>query len=573
MKANEITTVLNHFRHSSYQRVLINGNWGIGKTKYVTDFINEHSSTCYVSLFGKKDINSLIQEIYFKIIGNTPKGTLKKHFRLLKEKLNSVNIRFAWVSLSIPIIEDLQNTLNKELDKKQTLIIIFDDLERKHDNLSIKEILGVIDSLSKIENIKTVLIAAKDQMEDKDKDIFIKYQEKAIDRTYTIEKYADDAPINILGEEVWNVLSILAENFKFNNLRTFEKTNLFIKEVIEILGEDIFTNKFTRADLYRMCYATVFFNIEHKSEMILLNTKDHNSTFTKAYYSTGESGTIEYLVNYILKNSLDNVMSKNVFHHIKKWYETGSYSKKDIINLITSINNDDENPRNFFSSEQEILELIDHTRAYLKKLDGNEPLDDIISRLSTAFAWCDVLSVDFGISDKEILNYLKNNISNRIDLEKNFHQNEIDLWHFHIESDKALKVVKSINEELKIEYYNQLLERIREYLVNNSYSKYIHLRDLTNSIFSIEDKTIRDIILKAMEDNSYFFPIPSGQITEELWNWCHLINKLIKDIDGYWKLDGYYDSFSSYFLDLEETKKDKMLRHRLNHLFGKIHQG
>ncbi|WP_216827861.1 KAP family NTPase [Alkalihalobacterium elongatum] len=570
MKANEITTVLNHLKDSSYQRVLINGNWGIGKTKYVTDFKNQYSNACYVSLFGKKDIDSLIQEIYFRIIENTPQGTLKKASSVLREKLTSVNIQFAGVSLSMPVIEDLNNTLNKELEKKETFIIIFDDLERKHDNLSIKEILGLIDSLSKIENIKTVLIAAKDQMEEKDKEVFKKYQEKAIDRTYTIEEYADDAPVNILEEQVWNVISVLAENFKFNNLRTFEKTNLFIKEVVDILGEEVFTEKFTTNDLYRMCYATVFYNIEHKSEMILLDTKETKSDFRNAYYTSGESGVIEYLTNYILKNSLDNAMSKNIFHHIKKWYETGSYSREKIVNIITSINSYEEKPRNFFSSEQEILELIDHARNYIKNINGNESIEEVISRLSTSFAWCDVLSVDFGISNEEIVTNVKNNISQSIDIEKNAFQNEINLWHFHIESEEALKVVRLINEEFKIEYYNQLLQRIEKCFYEGSYHKYTYIKDLSDSIISLKEKTIRDKILKSLSENRYFFPIPSGQITEELWNWCHRINRLIKNINQDWEQEGYYGTFLAFFIDLEETKNDKMLQHRLNHLFGII---
>ncbi|MGR5968275.1 hypothetical protein ACT7C1_08395 [Bacillus paranthracis] len=41
MKANEIINVLNLFKDSSYQKVLIRGNWGIGKTEYVSKFIKK----------------------------------------------------------------------------------------------------------------------------------------------------------------------------------------------------------------------------------------------------------------------------------------------------------------------------------------------------------------------------------------------------------------------------------------------------------------------------------------------------------------------------------------------------
>ncbi|MBK5458921.1 gas vesicle protein GvpD [Peribacillus sp. TH27] len=568
MKANEIITVLNHFNHSSYQRVLIDGAWGIGKTKYVLDFKDAYSDACYVSLFGKKDIDSIIQEIYFQIVDSVPNGKFKKYSRKVREIFNNVNIEFHGLTISVPLIEKLHSTLYKELGKKGTYIIIFDDLERKHHDLDIKEILGLIDSLAKIENIKTVLIATTDQLEE-DEETFKNYKEKAIDRTYTIEEYADEAPVEILGEEIWKVIGITAEEFEFNNLRTFEKTSLFIKEVIEILGEEIFTDKFTKDDVYRMCFATVFFKIEHKGDMKLLDTKEENSVIRNAFYTTDDNGVIEYLYNYILKNSLDNVMCKSVFHHIRKWFETGSYSKEIIINLIESINSYKEKPKSFYSSEQEILEIIENTREYITNLDGTEPMDDIISKLNTAFAWCEVLSVNFGISSEEIVKLVGENIPNKIDLTKSSYQNKIDLWDFHVESEEARKVVNSINEALKIEYYNLLVKQIRECFIQQSYNEYLNLRQLQDSIISTADIPIRDIVVKSISDNQFFFPIPSGRITEEHWYWCRIINRLIKDIEEHWGIENYHEDLKSYIYGLEITKQDKILQHRLRHLFEK----
>jgi hypothetical protein len=289
MKADKIITVLNQFKDSNYDRLLIKGTWGIGKTKYVSDFIASHSNSCYVSLFGKKSIDSIIQEIYFRIIENAPKGKMKKYLSIFREKLNNLDISYLGVSLSIPVIENIYNALNKELGRKDThthtYVIIFDDLERKHDDLGIKEILGLLDSLSKIENIKTVLIAATDQLEGENKETFNNYQEKAIDRIYTIEEFADEAPANILGEQAWNNLVKIAEEFKFKNLRTFEKTSLFINEVVDVLGEDIFSDKFTKEDLYKMCFATIIFDIEHQGKMVFLEGNGDKANLINAFYT------------------------------------------------------------------------------------------------------------------------------------------------------------------------------------------------------------------------------------------------------------------------------------------------
>ncbi|WP_350299504.1 P-loop NTPase fold protein [Peribacillus frigoritolerans] len=566
MKANEIVTVLNQFKDSSYQKGLIDGTWGIGKTKYVEDFKDAYIDACYVSLFGKKDIESIIQEIYFQIVDSVPKGKLKKHFSVWREKLNNINVRFYGFSISVPLIENLHKTLYKELNKKNTYIIILDDLERKHESLNIKEVLGLIDGLAKIEKIKTVLIAATDQLKGEDERTFKDYKEKAIDKSFTIDEYADEAPVKILGEQVWNVIGKYSDDFKFKNLRTFKKTDLFIKEVIKVIGEDKFTEKFTKDDVCRMCFATIFFKVEHKSEMKLLDTEGDASDFKNTYYKSSDAGVIEYLCNHILKNSLDNTQSKTVFHHIIKWYDTGTFPKETLFNLISSINNYEEKPKNFYSSEQEILNVIDNTKEYLRNLNGTEKIDEIVRNISTAFAWCEVLSIDFGLSGDEIISLANKNISNSIDLDTGLFHNELDS--IGVESGEARNIINSLNKALKFEYYEQLIIQIKNSYVDGSYNV-SYLRQLNVVINSIVDEKFRDSFIKNLSDNQFFFPIPSGRISEDLWTWCHQINKLIKDFDRRWELKNYYDDFKNYINGLDVVQDDKLLQHRLKTLFNR----
>lgn len=481
--------------------------------------------------------------------------------------MSTFDISYFGVSLSVPVIENIHNSLNKELSRKETFIIVLDDLERKHIELDIKEIFGIVDSLSKIENIKVVIVSAADQLPELDMENFKNYQEKAIDRIYTIEEYAEEAPVQILGERIWSVIGGIAKEFQFQNLRTYEKTNLFIREVIDVLGEEIFSDKFTRDDLYRMCFASVFFTIEHKGEMRLLDANDPKSDFMNAYYTESETGVIEYLSNYILRNSFDNDLSKKVFIFIKKWYETGNFSEEIIKKIINSITNHKEKPHNFFSSEDEILDTISNARNYISSLNGTEQIEDIILYLSTAFTWCEVLSVDFGISNEEILSLVSRNISTKIDITKDIYQNVIGSWGIRTESYKANIVVELINERIKIEYYNQLLKQIIVLLEQQTYHEISYLRRLREAIYSISEEPIRDSLLRTINKHNFLFPIPAGQITEQQWTWCHHINKLIREIQQYWGIENYYQDFSSYVHSLEIIKKDRMLQHRVKTLF------
>jgi len=565
MKANEIVSVLSHFKDSKYQKLFIDGPWGIGKTKYVLDFKKAYPDVCYVSLFGKKDTESIIQEIYFQIIENLPNSKLKKHSRKIREHLSNINIEFHGLTISVPLIEKLHSTLYKELDKKGEYLIIFDDLERKHHDLDIKEVLGLIDSLSKIDNIKTILIAATNQLNDEN-DTFNTYKEKTIDRTYTIEKYADEAPGNILGEEVWNVISALAEQFNFSNLRTFEKTNLFLKEVLSVISDDHFTIKFTRDDIYKMCFATVFFQVEHKGKMELLDSD--NDSFLKAHYQENTSGIIEYINDYVLKRSLGNDRNKNLLPLIKKWYDSGSFSEEKIIREINLINSYKESPKNFYSSEEEILELITSSKDYIDNLVGTENINEIFSNLSIVFPWCQILSIDFGISNEDIIYKMKTNISNHINIEKTVYKNKIDFWNSPTEGTELFSVSESINESIEIAYFNDLLKQIKELFHQENYKDYYYLKILIDSINQITFSS-REIVLESLDDNDFFFPVPSGKITDQQWQWCHFIVNLIAVINKQkWIQEDYFDKFSAYIFNLEITQKDKMLKHRIKHLLG-----
>ncbi|WIT26966.1 hypothetical protein [Bacillus phage SPbetaL1] len=561
MKANEIVDVLISFNESSYKRVLINGSWGIGKTKYVSDFIKNHTNVCYISLFGKRDVNSILQELYFLIIEKAPKGKIKKHFSVLRNKLNTLDISYFGVSLSLPVIQNLFKTINKELDRKDKLIIVLDDLERKHDELNIKEILGIVDSLSKTDNIKTVLIAAIDQLEGEDKKNLMNYQEKAIDRTYTIENFASQAPVEIMGNEIWEALCEIAKSnsFDFKNLRTFEKTKLFIEEIIQVLGENIFSEKFTKSDLYKMCFATVLFVTEHNNKMILLQDDKRINDY---YKNGGESGEIQYLIDKVLRNSLDNMMCKSVFFHIKKWFENGTFPREEIISSINLINSYKHKAGIFFSSEEELYSFISYSKTFIAELTGAEKLKDIISLLSNAFEMCKVLSIDYGMKDEDIISLIQKSIINEINIEKNLYENRINLYNIIIKSEKERSLLNAINYTIEREYYDKLLKKIEECLMQGLYNENKYLDIFKESIISDMDESILQRVFQTFRENEFFFSIPKGRITEDHWNWCILIKYVMKDIGKYWNA-GFYEEFAAYIESID-CSNDKMLQYRIS---------
>lgn len=70
-----------------------------------------------------------------------------------------------------------------------TYIIIIDDLERRSENILLKEIFGVIEELKKCNYVKVIVIANLNELNPQNIDIYHRYSEKVIDRVYHITEY------------------------------------------------------------------------------------------------------------------------------------------------------------------------------------------------------------------------------------------------------------------------------------------------------------------------------------------------------------------------------------------------
>ena len=65
-------------------------------------------------------------------------------------------------------------------------IVVIDDLERMNSNMNLEEIFGIIEELKQCNYVKVILVANTAEMSKDKKEIFGKYSEKVIERTYAI---------------------------------------------------------------------------------------------------------------------------------------------------------------------------------------------------------------------------------------------------------------------------------------------------------------------------------------------------------------------------------------------------
>ncbi|MDI0274526.1 hypothetical protein QGQ84_13105 [Bacillus safensis] len=382
------------------------------------------------------------------------KGGFKKQFNKVTGKLKNINFSFNGFTLSIPLLRNICEQLIGELKRKNSFIIVFDDLERKHDKLEIKGILGLVDSLSNIEGIKIVLVANTNNFDDESKEIFFEYNEKSIDRTYRIKMYSDNAPVDILGTEKWFAIKNIASFFDFTNLRTFQKTEQFIEEVMKEIDDAKFTDKFTKDDIYRMCFATIIYNVEHNRKKVLLEK-------TREDEDGNEDVNVDYIWNYILRRSMDNIYSKSILLHIKQWFENGTYDMNKINRIIKSINKV-ENVINYLSAAEEVTDAIQKWDDNLNELTVEGSLDEIIQAVRYRMSLAEMFGDVFNFSNEKLLEDMRCNILNHVDIEKSVNDNEL-FTAMYAPQEQTIKIlIQKLNEEIIYEYYNKLAEKIIE---------------------------------------------------------------------------------------------------------------
>lgn len=202
-----INIVKDYLIKESNNALLITGEWGVGKTYFFNNILSkeiqktstkENENIKYtpirISLFGVTSINDIEKRIILEI------------YPLLKNKGLKIGKGLLNVILSSPIIKELtqqipENILNLPEDyksdiinsKTSSLIICFDDLERKSHTFPISGLIGYINNLTENNNLKVIIIGNTNNIEEN----FFEIKEKLIGR---------EIEYSIKIEEVYNTL-------------------------------------------------------------------------------------------------------------------------------------------------------------------------------------------------------------------------------------------------------------------------------------------------------------------------------------------------------------------------------
>lgn len=215
--------------------IALSGKWGTGKShlwREVKAASKDEAvnGALYVSLFGLRDMNQIKLKVVQSALPNADRNKaawekVQVGMAGARKVLNSLHKGFS-------ALDELALLAVPTLLKAK--VIVLDDIERKHDKLSIDEVLGFIDEFTQQHEARFVLILNSDQLDDLE--IWNTLREKVVDqeiRLSTSTSEAFDIAVGLVPSPHAARIRAASEHCGLTNIRIICKV---IKAVNRILG-------------------------------------------------------------------------------------------------------------------------------------------------------------------------------------------------------------------------------------------------------------------------------------------------------------------------------------------------
>ncbi|CCK74948.1 conserved hypothetical protein [Oleispira antarctica RB-8] len=250
------------FFKSEAKVAVIKGNWGVGKTYFWDSYIDRRITDkdlsqiaySYISLFGKTSLSDVKKSLFHSAKPISSDNDIESAFenqftntsgllnRLpwIKDGIKKTHSKTPWLSWftknaqNIPVVGKFSNIIsNLEYSMVNDYVICFDDLERKGNSLTVKEIMGLIDELAIRKNCKVVLIFNESSLDkDTDKKEFDSYREKVVDIELNHNPSCAENMEHVFSDD-FNQISVISEavnELGIKNIRVLKKIKWMIDD-------------------------------------------------------------------------------------------------------------------------------------------------------------------------------------------------------------------------------------------------------------------------------------------------------------------------------------------------------
>ncbi|EAL0242114.1 S24/S26 family peptidase [Campylobacter jejuni] len=282
----------------------INGPWGIGKThlwKQVEEKINTDKKVVYIDLFGKESYKQILEEIVFKLYG-TYNSIIEKASNIASKLIEKVSCEF------IKIEPNAVFSIAKK-DDFNNIIVCFDNIERKSDNLSLKEILGLVNLLKEDKECSVVLILNKNELNKQFSAQALKkyYELKKANNSVSIHHHKDTITIRYFPD-----IYASAGFGNTNENENFQIINVDKTFLTEVLGVPYKT----QYDMIKIYGESMEPFIQNDSFIIIDTTKNSLDKIRNADVVIFRDNDNELFCKRILKNAFDDdiVISSDNFN-------------------------------------------------------------------------------------------------------------------------------------------------------------------------------------------------------------------------------------------------------------------
>lgn len=326
---NHIIDNLNYYLNTSTPEYafMITGGWGAGKTYFIENFIKEYNKNAIdsqsgnkiikISLFGFKTTSSIDEMIfqslhpllghrYTKLAGNILKGALKLGCKI---DINGDSKPDVDINTSLDKIK-FREIFSTNTDSGE-IIIALDDLERT--DIPLKEILGYVNYLVEISKVKVILIANEKILHEKDKssedkntDIYSKFKEKVIGKTFQIKHNIDNVLDGFLDESECaplkrhrDVIKNIYIRSDDTNLRKLKQSILDFGYIANYIDEEKFKNEEYSSLLIRVFFAL---SLEMKSGELSEEKLRNNEPFKSEKDNSDGSNNAFYKYDISYRN-------------------------------------------------------------------------------------------------------------------------------------------------------------------------------------------------------------------------------------------------------------------------------
>lgn len=459
--------------------VILYGEQGIGKTYYIKKNLTSKNGTfIYFNLFNINSINS----IYFEL-----KKYISSEYISVKE--GNVSINTSCISM-----------------KNNGYFVVFDEFDRRDDELKQNELFGLIHSLK---NIGFNVILITDQLpEYNENSKSSKWIEKVFDSCFEINKIDNNVVESLLEA---NGLDFEVD-IKTKNLRNLEKAISLYKDIVsdfEFNHNDIckfFDTK--KSDFFIDCMIVISF-IFSSSKYERDSDKYVSFKENERKYGTKCAEVIEKINKQNLEENIISIQYQICLYYFLRNYDR-VYRINERKNKKTVERADYLSKNYFYLNEEERMKYLNIAKENIGNLNYHNP-----SRRN-------ILNIFLDKSDKLPANIIETIACQMIKCYEDDLENI-----FEYEDETSSKKTDSINREtLKRELIEQIGNTIRSKLMSFNKRNGIDYKGLYEFLREhLKYHTYKSIILRFLVENDFFIGDLGGTLDYDHWRYCLFLAK------------------------------------------------